>query len=174
MTFIPSLTFTDYEWFLWSISNEVACQQGTLTLPDTWFRPPSWDLLVLQLLRPDSSNLPCLYSTFHLEYSLVLSRFYFMCTAGEIILFPMIIEVVYPVVRWQREKQCFVVKLWRFWKLFECRTSIVHLNTLYDRRMIVYAISYNKRKTLVGLSCSCFNDLISSEDKTCWKASRFP
>ena len=50
----------------------VACQQGTLTLPDTWFRPPLWDLLVLQLLRPD---LPCLYSTFHLEYSLVLSRF---------------------------------------------------------------------------------------------------
>ena len=32
-------------------------------------------LLVLQLLRPDSSNLPCLYSTFHLEYPLVFSRF---------------------------------------------------------------------------------------------------
>ena len=43
----------------------VACQQGMLTLPDTWF----------QLLRPDSSNLPCHYSTFHLEYPLVLSRF---------------------------------------------------------------------------------------------------
>ena len=55
----------------------VACQQGTLTLPDTWFRSPLWDLLVLQLLRPDSSNLPCLYSTFHLEYPLVLSRFCF-------------------------------------------------------------------------------------------------
>ena len=53
----------------------VACQQGTLTLPDTWFRPPLWDLLVLQLLRPDSSNLPCLLSTFHLEYPLVVSRF---------------------------------------------------------------------------------------------------
>ena len=53
----------------------VAYQQGTLTLPDTWFRPPFWDLLVLQWLRPDSSNLPCLYSTFHLEYPLVLSRF---------------------------------------------------------------------------------------------------
>ena len=26
----------------------VVCQQGTLTLPDTWFRPPIWDLLVLQ------------------------------------------------------------------------------------------------------------------------------
>ena len=53
----------------------VASQQGTLTLPDTWFRPPFWDLLVLQLLRPDSSNSQCLYLTFHLEYPLVLSRF---------------------------------------------------------------------------------------------------
>ena len=53
----------------------VASQQGTLTLPDTWFCPPFWDLLMLQLLRPNSSNLPCLYSTFHLEYPLVLSRF---------------------------------------------------------------------------------------------------
>ena len=56
----------------------VASQQGTLTLPDKWFRPPFWDLLVLQLLRPDSSNLPCLYSTFHLEYLLVLTRFCFV------------------------------------------------------------------------------------------------
>ena len=55
----------------------VASQQGTLTLPDTWFRPPFWDLLMLQLLRPNSSNLPCLYSTFHLEYPLVLSQFCF-------------------------------------------------------------------------------------------------
>ena len=55
----------------------VACQQGTLTLPDTWFRPPFWDLLMLQLLRQNSSNLPCLYSTFHQEYPLVLSRFCF-------------------------------------------------------------------------------------------------
>ena len=53
----------------------VASQQGTLTLPDTWFRLPFWDLLMLQLLGPNSSNLPCLYSTFHLEYPLVLSRF---------------------------------------------------------------------------------------------------
>ena len=63
----------NYEWF----ATGVACQQGTLTLPDTWFRPPVWDLLMLQLLRPNSSNLPCLYSTFHLEYPLVLSRFCF-------------------------------------------------------------------------------------------------
>ena len=55
----------------------MACQQGKLILPDTWFRPPSGDLLMLQLSRPDSSNLPCLNSTFHLEYPLVLSRFCF-------------------------------------------------------------------------------------------------
>ena len=61
--------------FLGAFATGVASQQGTLTLPDTWFRPPFWDLLMLQLLRPNSSNLPCLYSTFHLEYPLVLSRF---------------------------------------------------------------------------------------------------
>ena len=30
----------------------VACQQGTITNQETWFRPPFWDLLMLQLLRP--------------------------------------------------------------------------------------------------------------------------
>ena len=69
-------------------STGVASQQGTLTLPDTWFRPPFWDLLMLQLLRPNSSNLPCLYSTFHLEYPLVLSRFYLVdMTSYSFILF---------------------------------------------------------------------------------------
>ena len=58
-----------------ALATGVACQQGTLTLPDTWFRPPIWDLLMLQLLGPNSSNLLCLYSTFHLEYPLVLSGF---------------------------------------------------------------------------------------------------
>ena len=62
-------------YFHGAFTTGVACQQGTLTLPDTWFRPPFWDLLMLQLLRPNSSNLPCLYSTFRLEYPLVLSRF---------------------------------------------------------------------------------------------------
>ena len=63
--------------FRGAFASVVASQQGTLTLPDTWFRPSFWDLLMLQLLRPNSSNLPCLYSTFHLEYPLVLSRFCF-------------------------------------------------------------------------------------------------
>ena len=71
---VPNLTFTELRGFHGAFATGVASQQGALTLPDTWFRPPFWDLLMLQLLRPNSSNLPCLYSTFHLEYPLVLSR----------------------------------------------------------------------------------------------------
>ena len=72
-----NLTFAELRGFHGAVATGVACQQGALTLPDTWFRPPFRDLLMLQLLRPNSSNLPCLYSTFHLEYPLVLSRFSF-------------------------------------------------------------------------------------------------
>ena len=61
--------------FIDVFATRVACQQGTLTLPDTWFRPPFWDLLVLKFLRPDSSNSPCLYSTFHIEYPLFFLDF---------------------------------------------------------------------------------------------------
>ena len=78
---VPNLTFTELRGFHGAFATGVASQQGALTLPDTWFRPQFWDLLMLQLLRPNSSNLPCLYSTFHLEYPLVLSRFYFDYTA---------------------------------------------------------------------------------------------
>ena len=78
----PSISWPSYRaWrspimsgFHGAFATGVACHQGTLTL-DTWFRLPLLDLLVLQLWRPDSSNLPSLYSNFHLEYSLVLSRF---------------------------------------------------------------------------------------------------
>ena len=43
----------------------------------SWHLVPSpfWDLLMLQFLRPDSSNFPCLYSTFHLECPFLLSWF---------------------------------------------------------------------------------------------------
>ena len=37
--------------------------------------PLFWDLVGLQFLIPDFLNLPCLYSTFHLEYPSVLFRF---------------------------------------------------------------------------------------------------
>ena len=63
-----------------AVATGVACQLGMLNLPDTWFCPPFLNLLVLQLLNPDSSNLLCLYSTFHLEYPWVLSRF---CLASQ-------------------------------------------------------------------------------------------
>ena len=39
------------------------------------FRPPFWDMLMLQLLKPDFPILPRLFSTFLLEYPSVLSRF---------------------------------------------------------------------------------------------------
>ena len=55
-----------------AFATDVASQQGTLTLPDTWFRPPLFGTCLC------SSNLPCLYSTFRLEYPLVLSRFCFV------------------------------------------------------------------------------------------------
>ena len=56
----------------------VACKQGTLTLQDTWFRPPFWNLIVLKLLRPDSSNLSLLsMSLLDFEYPLN-TPFYFL------------------------------------------------------------------------------------------------
>ena len=75
---IPSLTFTDYEWFPWSICIGFGMPAGS-AYPSGHLVPfRFWDLLMLQLLKPISSNLPCLYSTFHLEYPLVLSRFCFL------------------------------------------------------------------------------------------------
>ena len=47
---------------------------------------PCGDWLVLQLLRPDSSNLPCLYSAFHLEYPWVLFRFFIIVPSSSITL----------------------------------------------------------------------------------------
>ena len=81
MTFIPSLTFTE----LWVVSMGHLQRVWLASRERLPFRtpgsapppPPFWDLLMLQLLRPNSSNLPCLYSTFHLGYPLVLSRFSF-------------------------------------------------------------------------------------------------
>ena len=76
MTLIPTLTFTE----LRVVSTEHLQRVWHASRERLPFRtpgsvPPFWDLLMLQLLRPNSSTLPCLYSTFHLEYRLVLSRF---------------------------------------------------------------------------------------------------
>ena len=46
MTFIPTLTFTEFtSGFYGAFSTGVACQQGALTLPDTWFVPLIWTCL---------------------------------------------------------------------------------------------------------------------------------
>ena len=58
-----------------AFATDVECQQETLTLPDTSFRSPLWDLFILQLMRPVSPKLPCLFSTFHLEYPSIPPRF---------------------------------------------------------------------------------------------------
>ena len=87
----------------------VASQQGTLTLPDTWFRPPFWDLLMLQLLRPNSSNLPCLCSTFHLEYPLVLSRFYSLSLSNLLYKYKYTWNVIYYYVYWYITYICLAI-----------------------------------------------------------------
>ena len=57
----------------------VACQQGALTLPDTWFRPPFRDLLMLQFLNPDSSNLLCLKANMKSYIQLETAAIFFSC-----------------------------------------------------------------------------------------------
>ena len=74
MTFIPSLTFTDYEWFPWSICNGCGMPAGN-AYPSGHLVPHCGTCLCSNCWGPDSSNLPCLCSTFYLENPLVLSRF---------------------------------------------------------------------------------------------------
>ena len=62
-----------------SICDECGMPTGSAYPAGHLVPPPFWDMLVFQLLRPNCWNLPCLYSTFHLEYPLVLPRFCFVC-----------------------------------------------------------------------------------------------
>ena len=63
MTLIPSLTFTELRIVsMENLQTDMACQEGTLTLPDTLHMPNSWDQFWL-------------FSTSYLEYLSVLSRF---------------------------------------------------------------------------------------------------
>ena len=59
--------------FQGAFATDLACQQGALTLPDISY-VPLLDLLMLQLLRPDFSTLPCPYTTFHLEHTSAIPR----------------------------------------------------------------------------------------------------
>ena len=66
----PPISWPDIELDLHGITSGlhgafatgVACVQGTLTLSDTWFRPPFGDLVMLQMLRPAFPNLPRLFN----------------------------------------------------------------------------------------------------------------
>ena len=88
-----------------------ASRQGTFTLPYIWFRPPMGDLLMLQLLRLVLPNLPYLFSTFHLEYPSVLTRFalqyrYIWSTSSQ--LFPVQWGCLNSCVVWRRLYQVFI------------------------------------------------------------------
>ena len=65
----------NYERFPWSVCNGCGMPAGNAYPSGTCFRPAFSDLLMLQLLRPVLPNLPCLFSTFHLEYISVPTRF---------------------------------------------------------------------------------------------------
>ena len=58
-----------------AFATSVASQEGTLTLPDTWFRPPLFGLACAPIVETRFLKLVMSYSTFHLEYPLVLSRY---------------------------------------------------------------------------------------------------
>ena len=70
----------NYEWFPWrAFATGVASQQGTLTLPDTWFQSHILGLANAPIVEDQIPVDTChdLYSTFHLEYPLrYFRRFY--------------------------------------------------------------------------------------------------
>ena len=57
-----------------AFATDVACQQGTLTLPDSLFCP-FFGLSCAPIAETSFLELAMSYSTYHLEYPLVLSRF---------------------------------------------------------------------------------------------------
>ena len=54
---------------------DVACQQGTLTLPDTWFHSPLLKLAYPRIVETIFPELVLVFSTFEFEYPSVLSMF---------------------------------------------------------------------------------------------------
>ena len=52
MTLIPSLTFTDYEWFPWSICNGCGMPAGNAYHSGHLVPSPYWGLHMLRLLKP--------------------------------------------------------------------------------------------------------------------------
>ena len=64
---VPKLIFTKFRGFHGAFAMGVAYQQEALTLLDTWFRLPFWDLLMLLFLRTVFPNSPCLFRLFDLN-----------------------------------------------------------------------------------------------------------
>ena len=76
MTFIPTLTFTDYEWFPWSICNGCGMPAGNAYPSGHLVPSPIVGLACAPIVEAKFLELAMsLHSTFHLEYPLVLSRF---------------------------------------------------------------------------------------------------
>ena len=60
-----------------AIAMGLTYQQGTFTLPGTWFRPLLRNCLCFKCFIAVFLTLPCLLSTFNIEYPSLLSRFSF-------------------------------------------------------------------------------------------------
>ena len=65
----------NYEWFPWSILNGCGIPARNAYPYDRWFCPIFGTCVSSNFYRPVFPNLPCLFSTFHLEYPSVSSRF---------------------------------------------------------------------------------------------------
>ena len=82
MTLIPSLTFRIMSGFHGAFATSVACQQGTLTLPNTWFRPPFLRLACAPIVETSFPKLAVSFLDFSpwiplCNFSILLiSRFY--------------------------------------------------------------------------------------------------
>ena len=72
----------------------VACQQGTLTVSDTWFHPPILGIACVPIVETRFLELAMSYSTFRLEYPLVLSRFCFRILENQFF----ILENEFPIL----------------------------------------------------------------------------
>ena len=72
----------NYEWFPRSICNGCGIPAGNAYPSGHLVPSPILGLANASIVETNSSNLPCLYSTFHLEYPLVLSRFCIVVISG--------------------------------------------------------------------------------------------
>ena len=73
-TFIAEIVISS--GFHGSFATDVACQQGTRALPDTWFRS-FLGLAYVPIVETSFLELVMIFTTFNLEYPSVLSRFCF-------------------------------------------------------------------------------------------------